>query len=208
MKINWQSLLNLLKFLNKANISLLIFLLLAGFLYVYKGDIGFVIRHKVLQEDRIITALDNDILIQNALGKVLTRYNADRAYIFRFHNGVTYYNGTHKNKMSCDYEVVGKGVSRQATLLQDIPVTLFPTFIREVNANRMMYDDINDIEDLRVQETLAQQGIKGILVTPYRRDGNLFAMIGIDYTRSSEPLDKVDLSEFKRIAKQIGDMLL
>ena len=106
MKINWQSLLNLLKFLNKANISLLIFLLLAGFLYVYKGDIGFVIRHKVFQEDRIITALDNDILIQNALGKVLTRYNADRAYIFRFHNGVTYYNGTHKNKMSCDYEVV------------------------------------------------------------------------------------------------------
>ena len=110
--------------------------------------------------------------------------------------------------MSCDYEVVGKGISRQATILQDIPVTLFPTFIREVNADRMMYDDIDDIEDLRVQETLAQQGIKGLLVTPYRREGNLFAMIGIDYVVSSEPIDKIDLLEFKRIAKQIGDMLL
>ena len=205
MKINY---LQLLRVLNKANISLLIFLLLAGSLYVYRGDIGFVIRHKVLQQDRIVTALDNDILIQNALSKVLNKYNADRAYIFRFHNGVTYYNGTHKNKMSCDYEVVRKGVSRQATTLQDIPVTLFPTFIREVNADRMMYDDIDDIEDLRVQETLAQQGIKGLLVTPYRREGNLFAMIGIDYVVSSEPIDKIDLLEFKRIAKQIGDMLL
>ena len=205
MKINW---LALLKVLNKANISLLLFLLLAGFLFVYKADIGFAIRHKVLREDRIITALDNDILIQTALTKVLVRYKADRAYIFRFHNGVTYYNGTHKNKFSCDYEVVRKGTSRQATYLQDIPVTLFPTFIREVNANRMAYDDITDIEDLRVQETLAEQGIKGLIVLPYHRDGNLFAMVGVDYISTAKAVSTIDNLEFKKIAKQIGDMLL
>lgn len=205
MKINW---LAILKVLNKANISLLLFLLLAGFLFVYKADIGFAIRHKVLREDRIITALDNDVLIQTALHKVLIRYKADRAYIFRFHNGVTYYNGTHKNKFSCDYEVVRKGTSRQATYLQDIPVTLFPTFIREVNANRMAYDDITDIEDLRVQETLAEQGIKGLIVLPYHRDGNLFAMVGIDYISTAKAVSTIDNLEFKKIAKQIGDMLL
>ena len=208
MKINWQQFLNVLRFLNKANISLLIFLLVSGFLYVYRGDIGFVIRHKVFQEDRIVNALDNDILIQKALIRTLKRYNADRAYIFRFHNGVTYYNGTHKNKFSCDYEVVRPGVSAQAQALQDIPVTLFPTFIREVNNNRMMYEDINDIENLRVQETLAQQGIKGLLVVPYRRNGNLFAMIGIDYVTSTEGLEALDKLEYQRLAKQIGDMLL
>ena len=205
MKINW---LAVLKVLNKANISLLLFLLLAGFLFVYKADIGFAIRHKVLREDRIITALDNDVLIQTALHKVLIRYKADRAYIFRFHNGVTYYNGTHKNKFSCDYEVVRKGTSRQATYLQDIPVTLFPTFIREVNANRMAYDDITDIEDLRVQETLAEQGIKGLIVLPYHRDGNLFAMVGIDYISTAKAVSTIDNLEFKKISKQIGDMLL
>ena len=205
MKINW---LAILKVLNKANISLLLFLLLAGFLFVYKADIGFAIRHKVLREDRIITALDNDVLIQTALHKVLIRYKADRAYIFRFHNGVTYYNGTHKNKFSCDYEVVRKGTSRQATYLQDIPVTLFPTFIREVNANRMAYDDITDIEDLRVQETLAEQGIKGLIVLPYHRGGNLFAMVGIDYINTAKAVSTIDKLEFKKIAKQIGDMLL
>jgi len=205
MKINW---LAVLKVLNKANISLLLFLLLAGFLFVYKADIGFAIRHKVLREDRIITALDNDVLIQNALQNVLIEYKADRAYIFRFHNGVTYYNGTHKNKFSCDYEVVRKGTSRQATYLQDIPVTLFPTFIREVNASRMTYDDIRDIEDLRVQETLAEQGIKGLIVVPYHREGNLLAMVGIDYINTTESISTINLLEFKRIAKQIGDMLL
>ena len=186
----------------------MIFLLVSGFLYVYRGDIGFVIRHKVFQEDRIVNALDNDILIQKALIRTLKNYNADRAYIFRFHNGVTYYNGTHKNKFSCDYEVVKPGVSAQAQALQDIPVTLFPTFIREVNNNRMMYEDINDIENLRVQETLAQQGIKGLLVVPYRRNGNLFAMIGIDYVTSTEGLEVLDKKEFQRLAQQIGEMLL
>ena len=207
MKIDWKYLLNLLKFLNQASIKLLIFLLVVGVLYVYKGDIGFIIRHKVFKQDRIINALDNDILIQKTLMKTLKKYKADRAYIFRFHNGVTYYNGTHKNKFSCDYEVVSKGISRQATLLQDIPVTLFPTFIREVNNNRMMYDDINDIENLRVQETLAQQGIKGILVVPYKRNGNLFAMIGIDFVTSTEGLKDLDKLEYQKLAKQIGDML-
>jgi len=205
MKINW---LAILKVLNKANISLLLFLLLAGFLFVYKADIGFAIRHKVLREDRIITALDNDVLIQTALTNMLIKYQADRAYIFRFHNGVTYYNGTHKNKFSCDYEVVRKGTSRQATFLQDIPVTLFPTFIREVNANRMSYDDIRDIEDLRVQETLAEQGIKGLIVLPYHRDGNLFAMVGVDYINDVAAISTIDDLEFKRRARQIGDMLL
>ena len=72
----------------------------------------------------------------------------------------------------------------------------------------MMYEDINDIENLRVQETLAQQGIKGLLVVPYRRNGNLFAMIGIDYVTSTEGLEVLDKKEFQRLAKQIGDMLL
>jgi hypothetical protein len=205
MKINW---LAILKVLNKANISLLIFLLFAGFMFIYKADIGFVIRHKVLQRDRIVTALDNDVHIANALQNILIEYKADRSYIFRFHNGVTYYNGTHKNKFSCDYEVVRKGTSRQATYLQDIPVTLFPTFIREVNAGRMSYEDIKDIDDLRVQETLAEQGIKGLVVVPYRRDGNLFAMIGVDYINTTETISTLNLLEFKRKAKQIGNMLL
>lgn len=205
MKINW---LAILKVLNKANISLLIFLLFAGFMFIYKADIGFVIRHKVLQRDRIVTALDNDVHIANALQNILIEYKADRSYIFRFHNGVTYYNGTHKNKFSCDYEVVRKGTSRQATYLQDIPVTLFPTFIREVNAGRMSYEDIRDIEDLRVQETLAEQGIKGLVVVPYHRDGNLFAMIGVDYINTTEAISTINLLEFKRKAKQIGNMLL
>ena len=81
MKINW---LAVLKVLNKANISLLLFLLLAGFLFMYKADIGFAIRHKVLREDRIITALDNDVLIQNALQNVLIEYKADRATFLDF----------------------------------------------------------------------------------------------------------------------------
>jgi hypothetical protein len=205
MKINW---LAVLKVLNKANISLLIFLLFAGFMFIYKADIGFVIRHKVLQRDRIVTALDNDVHIANALQNILIEYKANRSYIFRFHNGVTYYNGTHKNKFSCDYEVVRKGTSRQATYLQDIPVTLFPTFIREVNAGRMSYEDIKDIDDLRVQETLAEQGIKGLVVVPYHRDGNLFAMIGVDYINTTEAISTINLLEFKRKAKQIGNMLL
>lgn len=141
---------------------------------------------------------------------------SDRAYIFRFHNGVTYYTGSHKSKMSCDYEVVEKGISSEGQRLQDIPTGLYANWIKRVIQYKMFVIDIKDIEDLRTRTNLEAQGITGIAVVPYYRDGKILALIGVDFVRpmSKEAKEKynnnyfMEINFFKKRANLIGDLLI
>ena len=145
----------------------------------------------------------------------MNKTGADRAYIFRFHNGVNYYNGKHKSKMSNDFEVTRAGISSEAQRLQDVPVGLYAKWIKDVINYRMMHPDVNEIKDVRTRLELQRQGINAIGVVPYYRKGKILALIGVDYVR---PLDsaklacylkdpKGSLEKFKSRANNIGDLL-
>ena len=152
-------------------------------IYLFKNEIKYLFNTKVVDEDRIVLELNSHHLIDNSLKQLMADAKADRAYIFRFHNGDEYYNGTHKNKMSCDYEVVTKGTSREAVNLQNMPVSLFSTFIKDVIELNMFYPNIDSMADVVTKAELQRQGIIGLAAVPYYRDGKLMAIIGIDYIR-------------------------
>jgi hypothetical protein len=165
--------------------------------------------------DRVVNQLDGNLLVNTSLQTLMNETDADRAYVFRFHNGDAYYNGTHKNKFSCDYEVVKLGVERQAQRLQNIPVTLYPEFISQVIDNEMYYTDIDKIESIVLKSALKEQGIKSIAVAPYFRNGHLFAMIGVDYLTNTSDKSIIDFNEnsqnkinwFTNTVNQIGNLL-
>lgn len=194
----------------------IIALFLGGIVYSFHTDIKRLIELKWTEEDVVLSSLENDLLIERALNTLLNETNSDRAYIFRFHNGVTYYNGTHKSKMSNDYEVVREGVTTQAEALQDLPTSLFLNWIKGVINLEMFVTDISEMEDLRVKYMLQQQGVEAIAVAPYYRDGKLFALIGVDYIRKQTTLEvdnfmsnqKEQKSKFLKRIQEIGDLLL
>ena len=209
----WKELLIVVKSLRWYTITVLF---LGGVLFSFETHIKRLIDLKWSETDLVISALENDILIELALKTLLDETNAYRAYIFRFHNGVTYYNGTHKSKMSNDYEVVRDGVTTQAEFLQDLPTSLFLNWIKGVINLEMFVTDINEMEDLRVKYTLQQQGVEAIAVATYYRDGKLFALIGVDYIRKQTTLEvdnfmsnqKEQKSKFLKRVQEIGDLLL
>ena len=126
--------------------------------------------------------IDRDIIVNDLLSDLMFMSGADRAYIFRFHNGQNYFDGSHKLRMSCEYEVVSVGIEPKAQNLQDIPTSLYSKFISQVIDGKMFYEDIEDIEDLTTKVALKRQGIKSVAVAPYfDNNGNLIAMIGVDY---------------------------
>lgn len=169
--------------LNKTKWWILILLFISFLTNSFKNEIIHLINYKVLNKDVIIDRLDDDILIENALYELMEKTKSDRAYIFRFHNGVNYYDGSHKSKMSCDFEVTRKGISKEAQRLQDIPVGLFARWIKDVIKYQMIHPYVSEIEDIRTRLELERQGINGIAVVPYYRDGRILALIGIDYVR-------------------------
>lgn len=209
----WKELLIIVKSLRWYTI---IIIFLAGVLFSFETHIKRLIELKWSETDVVISSLENDLVIERALKTLLDEAGADRAYIFRFHNGVTYYNGTHKSKMSNDYEAVREGVTTQAEFLQDLPTSLYLNWIKGVINMEMFVTDINIMEDLRVRYMLQQQGIEAIAVAPYYRDGKLFALIGVDYIRKITE-EKVgnfmsdsdaQKNKFLKRTQEIGDLLL
>lgn len=205
----------LLEALNKTKWWIILLLFLGFIINSFKTEIQYVIEYKLLNKDVIIERLEGDVLIEDALYDLMDKTSSDRAYIFRFHNGVNYYNGKHKSKMSNDFEVTKEGISNEAQRLQDIPVGLYATWIRDVINYRMIHPNVNDIEDVRTRLELKRQGVEAIAVVPYYRDGKILALIGVDYVR---PLDSVKLAcylkdpkgsleRFKSSANEIGNLL-
>lgn len=197
--------------------SWFIALLFLSFLtYTFRTELIRVVDLKILGKDIVISSIEKDVTINRALLSLMKDSDSDRAYIFRFHNGVKYYDGTHKSKMSCDYEVTRAGVSREAQRLQDIPTALFADWIKEVVANEMYVYDISLMEDERTKQSLEMQGIKGVAVAPYYRDGRLYALIGVDYvfTLNEEKVSKFKrnrdqrIEAFKRRVQNIGDLII
>lgn len=205
----------LLNALNKTKWWILLLLFNIYIINSFKTEIKYLINYKLLNKDVIIERLDGDVLIENALYDLMENAGADRAYIFRFHNGVNYYNGEHKSKMSCDFEVTRSGISSEAQRLQDIPVGLYANWIKDVINYKMIHLNVNEIKGARIRLELQRQGIEAIAVIPYYRGGKILAFIGVDYV---SPLDSVrlrnylkdpkgNLERFKAVANEIGDLL-
>ena len=205
----------LLDALNKTKWWIVLLLFNIYVINSFKTEIKYFINYKLLNKDVIIERLDGDVLIENALYDLMEKTNSDRAYVFRFHNGVNYYNGEHKSKMSCDFEVTRAGISSEAQRLQDIPVGLYANWIKDVVNYKMIHPDVNEIEDVRTRLELQRQGINAIGIVPYYRNGKILALIGVDYVR---PLDSIkyqeylqdpkgSLERFKISANEIGNLL-
>jgi hypothetical protein len=217
---NIKKLKEVLNVLNNSKTSVIIMMFFFYVTYVFNNEIKYAIRtfnySHFSKKDIVMKGISNDLIINEALEELLDSTASDRAYIFRFHNGVNYYTGTHKGRMSCDYEVVSKGTSKEANNLQNLSATLYSDFIIDVLLYDMIHTDVEEIDNLRTRETLRIQGIKALSVMPYYRDGYLLALIGIDYIRDVSEEDKHDfkinrlerVKSFKERVKQIGDLLI
>jgi hypothetical protein len=191
--------------LRKAKTILLILLFVSFILFYYKSLITEVVESKV-KKDEIKHDINNSILIHQMLNDLMLRYKADRGYIFRFHNGIMYYDGTHKNHQSLAYEVCNRGISSEAMQLQNLPTSLFPRFLQEIMLNRMCYSDINDIKENATRIALHEQGIKSLVACPVFKDGKFTAYIGLDFVKDSINKD-FNYHEFKHQTDEIGRIL-
>ena len=197
---------NLLEIIRKMKTTVILILFVVFVLFYYKPLITELIESEVKKPDEIKKDVNNNVLIQQMLNDLMLKYNADRGYIFRFHNSIQYYDGHHKNHQSLAFEVCNKGISSEKLQLQNIPTSLFPVFLQEVMLNKMIYTDINDIKENATRLALKEQGIKSVMISPIFKDGYFVAYIGLDFVKES--LDpNVNFREFRRHASEIGAIL-
>jgi len=196
---------NILEQLRKTRVLIVLILFFAFIAYLYKSLITDVVTERI-NKDEVKKDINNNVLIQQMLNDLMLKYKADRAYIFRFSNSIIYYDGRHRNHTSMAFEVCGNGISCEAQGLQNLPVSLFPVFLQEVMLDKMIYSDIDELQEVSTRISLKKQGIKSLMVAPYFKDGQFVAYIGLDFVKEYNKLD-FDYDKFKSRTNEIGRIL-
>ncbi len=195
-------LIKLLAELRKARIYVVLLVFIGFFAYIFKEPL---IKRFSSIDAGTGKYLETSRLVNDMLTNMLHDTKSDRAYVFLFHNGVTYMDGSHKKKFSCDFEIVRNGVQPQAFQLQDMPISLFPDFISEVKDSVFSYKNIKDVKDYKTRMVLESQGITSLVVYPYfNKQGHLFAMVGVDYLYEPQCLSRPIV---KKYAQEIGEVI-
>lgn len=151
--------------------------------------------------------------IQTAIEYTLEKSGADRAYIYEFHNGETFYSGTHQQKFSCTYEALNTGVSAESMKLQGLRVSTFNDFIKDVlgvtNGTHFNLDNINDMKNPLIKNWMEERGIKSSFAFPIKtlNDG-IVGMLCIDFTKKNTKLNKDQLHLLQNQSIIIGGYLI
>jgi hypothetical protein len=196
---------SILSELRKMKNIALILLFVGLVLYSYQPLITKVVEKKI-ETDPVKEDINNNVLIQQMLNNLMIKYGSDRAYIFRFHNGISFYDGNHKNHQSLAFEVCNNGISTEKQYLQNLPVSLYPNFLQQVMLNKMIYKDINDIKEETTKISLNDQGIKSVFIAPFFKEGQFVAYVGLDYVKN-QYTDVFNYKEFKSLTDEIGYIL-
>lgn len=198
---------SILEVIRRMKTTVILILFVVFVLFYYKPLITELVETKVKKPDEVKKDINNSILIQQMLNDLMLKYKADRSYVFKFHNGIMFFDGKHKNHQSLVHEVCNKGISSEKMELQNLPTSLFPIFLQEVMLNRMIYQDVNDIKESATRISLKDQGIKSLIVAPVFKEGNFIGYIGLDYVKNCMN-SNIDYHEFKKNTDEIGRLLV
>lgn len=131
--------------------------------------------------------------VEKAIRYALDTVNADRVSVYEFHNGESFYSGSHQQKFSCTYETVKTGVSSEALNLQGLRISTFNQFISEVINNKLFqFSDIKSIKDSLLRNWFESRGIKSAYSIPIvTLNKNIIGVINVECTgKINKPTEK------------------
>ena len=167
------------------------------------------IRHNELIDKR----LEINSKIKNAIEAFRQKVDADRVYIFEYHNGESNLNGLPFAKVSATYEILKPGVSSYNSRLQGIPSGLILEFNQNLLTNKQIsVPNITDYKDIDPvgNSVLIRPDAKSFYVALINNiNGYPIGFIGMDYICRESGKEEADkaIKELKAISLQIGSLL-
>ena len=137
---------------------------------------------------RLMEQIKKDEIVHLAIRDVRRRYNADRVYIWQFHNGGSFYTTSPMQKLSITYERCSDGLERKAEKNQNHLITSFTIYITDTMNGIMYYPNIEDMSDIGLRSLSSSSGTKGHCAVPiYDKEKHLVAILCLDWVFSPIP---------------------
>ena len=184
--------------------------LIAAIIGAISTLVGVFLTHKLrAQKDPLPKDIDRNDNIYTALSYLITETEADRCYVYEFHNGDYYYSGNSQQKFSNTYEIVEEGISCEAAQEQNLRVSNYNFFIKELIENGgLCYSNTEKIPDPLFKEKMHNNGIQSISCVPIKLlNGKIIGILGIDYVKHKVNCDAEMFNLLKNQARIISGYL-
>ena len=149
--------------------------------------------------------IQNDNTIIDRLYKVLYESKASRAFIYQLHPE------SNPMFMSCAYEVVKTGISKEINNLQGMLLSEWNDFLMVVkNDGLILIEDVEKLEDLPLKALLKNKGVKTACGNAiFDKYGSLKGFIGIDYINDTniitEEIQQMLAEQANYLQKYLGE---
>lgn len=147
-----------------------------------------------------------DEIVHIAIRDLRRKYNSDRIYIWQFHNGGNFYTSYPMQKTSITYERCSDGLERKSEKYQNMLISNFTGYIKQVIDLGMFFYDMKDMEDLLVRSMCQQYGTQSHVAVPIFDDKqHLVGILSLDWVFSDIPEEYVTENKFNQLI--IEDLL-
>jgi len=165
--------------------SIVVALVGAGFFKRYNDR-----KYKLQSKSQLLEQIKKDEIVHLAIRDVRRRYNADRIYVWQFHNGGTFYTTSPMQKLSITYERCSQGLEKKSEKNQNHLITNFTNYIKDVMDMKMFFTDISKMTDIGLRSLAQSNGTKSHCAVPiYDKEGHLVAMLCLDWVWSDLPTE-------------------
>lgn len=183
--------------------------LVVAFVTLISTFVGLWLKTKLAREreDRELenaTIKNEHILL--LLKRLIKTLDADRAYIFEFHNGNYFSSGLPMQKFTCTYEVVEDGISAECHNPGEYRVSNFNEYIMNIIKQRdFIIEDVDGMQEKPLlKNLLIQKGVKSLYNFPIRdiKDKTI-GFIGVDFVKENIKLSEENINQLRAAAKLV-----
>lgn len=138
-----------------------------------------------ISKQQLMKQIQQSEIVHYALRELRRKYNADRVYIWQFHNGGNFYTSSPMQRATITYERCSEGLERKADKYQGVLISNIPSYIKETMEGTMFYHDVEQIPDFALRSLLISHGTFAHAATPlYNKDKNLIGIVSLDWVFS------------------------
>lgn len=178
--------------------SVVVALIGAGYFKRYNDT-----KKESYSKSKLMEQIRKDEIVHLAIRDLRRKYNADRIYVWQFHNGGNFYTTYPMQKTSITYERVSDGLERKSERYQNMLISNFTSYIKQVIDGNMFYYEMNDLEDLLIRSMCQQYGTQSHVALPvYDDKQHLIAILSLDWVFSDVPEEYLSENQFNKLIKE------
>jgi len=121
--------------------------------------------------------------LESNLQKLLLETHGNRAYVYRYHNGLAAVNGVPFFFQTMTHETIRPGTNRIMAVEQRLPASISPSINMQFLQNRCLVAQGLDNVNHTLHYMYVNHGIRAMIRCPiFLSKGDLFGFVGVDFT--------------------------